>query len=248
MAATANDLPDPLKDQPPSAGLSTDDLLAKMAADEIDHLLEEANAQSKQAPISRIDAALPQVATPEQPAANVAELDAQTAQQLDRLMEELQRPENEEAAKRPLEREKPLSPAHDLAADAGLAQQLDALFEQLNAGVDPPRPKPAPGAAAMEASAVAGAMAGTARQVQPEEQIAPAEKQALAQATPPDTAEPQLPEGEQRAGLVLRILDWINMPLDYIGGNGRLIAGRVAIVTLFNALAVLVYVVFFRKT
>ncbi len=167
-------------------------------------------------------------------------------------MAELNKPEQEEAEQRAIaesaaRRPAPPAirePAQVTSGDGGLAQQLDALFEQLNAGTEP---ESAPAGAA---PAAAGAVAATAPSVEPDEQIAPAEKAALVAAIPGGTTDPSdVPEtdDEERVGLVMRMLEWINLPLDYLGENVRLIAGRVAVVTLLNALVVLVYVVFFRK-
>ncbi len=62
MAAPNSDLPDPLKDQTPPASLSTDELLAKMAADEIDQLLDEANPDRESSAEAAAQAVMPQVA------------------------------------------------------------------------------------------------------------------------------------------------------------------------------------------
>ncbi|HEY0010123.1 MAG TPA: hypothetical protein VGB55_15470 [Tepidisphaeraceae bacterium] len=55
------------------------------------------------------------------------------------------------------------------------------------------------------------------------------------------------PAREQRSGLLLKPLEWFNAPFNFLPDTVRDVAGQVAIVTLVNALAVLLYIVLFRR-
>ena len=44
----------------------------------------------------------------------------------------------------------------------------------------------------------------------------------------------------------MRVLEWINAPLDSLPDDARDAIGKVAVMTLVNAVAILVYVMFFR--
>lgn len=56
----------------------------------------------------------------------------------------------------------------------------------------------------------------------------------------------QVATGDSAASLPVRILAWINSPLDSCPDPVREAVGKVAILTAVNAVAVLVYVLFFR--
>ena len=45
----------------------------------------------------------------------------------------------------------------------------------------------------------------------------------------------------------LRILKWMNSPLDNCSDNARELVGKIAILTMINAISVLAYVLFFRR-
>ncbi len=55
------------------------------------------------------------------------------------------------------------------------------------------------------------------------------------------------PAPAQRSGLLLKPLEWFNAPFNSLPDAVRDVAGQVAIVTLVNALAVLLYIVLFRR-
>jgi hypothetical protein len=84
---------------------------------------------------------------------------------------------------------------------------------------------------------------------------AAAEKSALhATAPAPVAAKPvdrspqiELGEGARRVPLVLRPLEWLSSPLDPWPDQIREILGKVGLMTLINALAVLAYVLIFRR-
>jgi hypothetical protein len=59
---------------------------------------------------------------------------------------------------------------------------------------------------------------------------------------------PQIdPAAEEREPLLLRFLEWLNAPLANLSDSARAALGKVAIATTVNALAVLLYVLVFRR-
>jgi len=84
---------------------------------------------------------------------------------------------------------------------------------------------------------------------------AAAERSALhAAAHAPIIAEPvdqspqiELGEGARRVPLILRPLEWLSSPLDPWPDQLREILGKIGLMTLINALAVLAYVLLFRR-
>lgn len=55
------------------------------------------------------------------------------------------------------------------------------------------------------------------------------------------------PEKTDRVPLLVRVLEWINAPLAGLSDGVRMAIGKVAIVTMFNAIGVFVYVMLFRR-
>lgn len=53
-------------------------------------------------------------------------------------------------------------------------------------------------------------------------------------------------ETQGRSSLVVRILDWVNSPFDGLDERTRSLLGKVAIVTLINAVAAICYILFWR--
>ena len=53
--------------------------------------------------------------------------------------------------------------------------------------------------------------------------------------------------GRSRPPILLRLLAWVNSPVDSLSDDARDLVGKIAILTMVNALAVLVYVLFFRR-
>jgi hypothetical protein len=142
--------------------------------------------------------------------------------------------------------------------DARIAQELDTLFTELNSD-EPPAPVAKP-PAPVAATTSAGAEAATLRVSTPAAPPAPADpvaqaaelqRQVLGQTLmaaltgPEDEAGP----GEKRdwLGMMLRPLEWMNRPLAACSDAAREALGKVAIMTLINALAILVYVLFLRR-
>lgn len=79
---------------------------------------------------------------------------------------------------------------------------------------------------------------------------APSERAALHMPDPPaeERSAPVSPDDDSEAvPLYLKPLEWISAPLMLVPESWRDIVGRIAIITFFNAVAVLVYLFFFRK-
>ena len=72
----------------------------------------------------------------------------------------------------------------------------------------------------------------------------------LPEAAPSVAAEPASaarPAGK-RQPVLIRALELLNAPFNFVNDAARELMGKVAILTLVNALLILVYVVFIRKT
>ena len=54
------------------------------------------------------------------------------------------------------------------------------------------------------------------------------------------------PHAGDRPSLLIRLLEWINSPLGQCSDSVRQAVGKIAIATLINAIAVLVYTLIFR--
>jgi hypothetical protein len=52
---------------------------------------------------------------------------------------------------------------------------------------------------------------------------------------------------EDRVPLLVRLLEWFNAPLSSLPDHVREALGKVALVTTFNSIAVLLYVMVFRR-
>lgn len=243
----AIDLPDTPSDGPQTTG-NVDDLLAQMAGDEIDRLLAEDENQEPAAPAAPADhpvesdsAVEPQVLKQQADAektAAIEETPPDISQQLDALFGELTR-----------------EPAPGVAVET--PAQAAAVAES-----------PQPIAATVAPDADAAAPAGDAVESQAADSAGSADSPADVPAVPTDKSpvaaqaeeatsqeraalieEPVLPEADDAQSgvpLHLKLLVWINAPLAWCGDSGREWMGKVAILTLINALVLLAYVLFFR--
>ena len=216
-------LPDPLDESAVSTTASADDLLAQLAGEEIDRLLAESEAEAAPLALRRRtqDASTGEPATRTTPSAPAVEEDP---------------------------------PEVNLDA---LAREVDASGEVGSSAAAAPEAAPkAPDIAVPTTRAVIETTpASTA--------VAPPPQPARVPVTPPppvDTATLDdvlvasiLPaEGAGRRDesdslpLYLKPLEWLNAPLDALPESWRDALGKVAILTLVNAIAVLLYVALFR--
>jgi hypothetical protein len=248
MGKATLELPDPLKQTSkapdkatPQTGLAgTDDLLSQLAGQEIDRLLAEAEVVGEGAAPG--DAEVPQEAgsAPEElPTVQVAPVAEPAAEPAEAAGGDGQ--------------EKSI-----LTAQGEVAAQLDELFAKLNDPTQdveeetapepeaqmpveaPPPPSPSPAAASEpldSAAAVAAELEADEKLKRPLATQAAALEAAVASIQV--SQEPEIPTR-------LRPLVWINAPFDALPANVRNALGQIGIVTMVNAVAVLLYVWLFR--
>ena len=229
MGKATLDLPDPLQSPPPGSPTSTDDLLAQLAGEEIDRLLSEADsaeapAAAPAAPTASRAPVPSNEPTPDAPAGNGAvNIDAGAPA--------------------------PPEPEADVAAE------LDELFNTAVAK-DKADEEAAAALQAADASGVAR-QAGAGAEVVAAE-TSPAERAGLTVPVRDDAsggagleAAPQpltdLSPDDRPTPLYLRPLEWLNAPLAACPASVRDLVGKAAIITLFNAAAIIVYVLLFRR-
>jgi hypothetical protein len=233
MGQATLDLHDPLSGVAHESAASADDLLSQMAGDEIDRLLADADVDSSADVVQSTEPSTPIVQTtldetmdqPPQADPPTAEADDDELFQSDALAfssPDLNAPE----------------------IQAQLSSELDQLFDTLN-NPEPPPPADPPvvdqateptQANASPAEVEAAGSLTTAPSIQ-EEQAATA---ALLESIEPTHAAAPLP-------VWLRPLEWLNSPLSGLTDSARSALGKAALITLFNALVILAYVLLFRK-
>jgi hypothetical protein len=269
MGKAAVDLPDPLetslprgKDAKGSArsGAAADDLLAQLAGDEIDRLLAEADAtRPEDDPVSNppgsgvvpapvevppieplLPAARPLSGAPVTPAsATKADLDASLSAELDVLFSDLEKETPEDATPAAPPAAVKVTQVAVLAADA-IDRELVAAEPRLAAET----PKPEEPSAAAE---VAAELAEAEAQTSPAERMGLTTVAELAASIEAPQAQTDADDADPNAlPFYLLPLEWLNAPLDALPDSTRELVGKVAIVTLLNAVAVLAYVFLFR--
>ena len=223
------DLPDPLESASSTPLGNADDLLAQLAGEEVDRLLAEADAEERPA----------DAATPAPPAA-----EAPIQDQLDALFSEIATPN----AAAPLE-PAPGQPAPAAAPATEMAVR-PIVAEDALAATPPAAPD-----ADIAATALAAATPATSRS-SAELETTSAERHALAEPEPADEmpatgelmalAAPA--EDDAPLPMYLKPLEWMNAPFAFLPQGARDALGQIAIFTLVNAVAVLIYVFVFRKS
>lgn len=148
-----------------------------------------------------------------------------------------------------------LSPAA-LEADAELDKLLDEM-SQAERGVAQPNPAPTP--AATSAAAPPASAGAPAAQPAPDAELLMSSQEREALKLAAIDAETDAAEADDAAvaaaaqaesaprPLPVAVLEMINAPLSFIPDGLRDVLGKVAILTLVNSLAVLVYVLFIRR-
>lgn len=272
MGQAVVDLPDPLE-EPPASAASADDLLAQLAGDEIDRLLNDAEAEGATEPVAEISPAAiaPATGTPRavEPVAHAAESTIASMQDaaasIDSLLDE------------------PASAIKDeqVSSNSGRAESIAGSSETPIAASSEPTSVPTPtqqaeNAAALDAilNEVASAEGSKAASVDIDSAVAAAADKILSpsieaarqagdavdepakshEATERDgllAAVADEPEGDDEPPaplpLWLRPLEWINAPVNDSSDRVREFLGKAAILTLVNSAAVIVYVLMFRK-
>lgn len=228
--AQAIDLPDPLDDQPAGAN-NADDLLAQLAGEEVDRLLSEADVLPSADPLHPANIDLPA-----QPAAP-----AEPQPSLDQLFDQFDGPQL------------PPSDAPAASIEESITQRAQDLIEQArleagqNVALDPASTEPS-AAADLAAEMEADEQAHLAAMLRINT-VAPQPTALIDEAQVEAAAEQEADQStiEQPAPLVVRLLEWINSPLANLSEKARHAVGKVALVTTVNALAVLLYVLIFRR-
>jgi len=234
MGQAAVDLPDPLAAAPVSSA-STDDLLAQLAGEEIERLLAEADeppASSKPAVVAPINQSAPPVASPTQNAG---------ASTLSSLLEP---PTNTPT--------KIAAPAFKGAQSSPSPEaELSTLFLEIENSAPTPSAQPASSSkpAPSELDSAPSAADALAQEMLEDAATSPSGRAAFSStATASASSHASAPAHETSEGesLPFRILGWLNRPLDPYPDHVRDLVGKIAIVTIVNAAAVLAYVLIFR--
>jgi hypothetical protein len=248
MGQATVDLPDPMQSPAAPATAGTDDLLAQLAGDEIERLLAETEterpgaAPSAAAPVDAAAAsrtAREAIAPEPLPASPAAAVNASGS---------------------------PIAPD----AKANLTTQLDELFESLNGAApapaasaaaapalsapaavpEPPAAAPAPAARASDGPAKPIDTGSSSAELKAlGEPIAATDSAAVAAdvaALVEKIADTPESDEDARPSLLVRLLEFINSPLSSCSDPVRQAVGKIAIATLLNAIAVLVYTLVFR--
>jgi hypothetical protein len=261
MGQATVDLPDPLDAPPPSSLSGTDDLLAQLAGDEIDRLLAEADLEQKTpgkpataaggAAAPAVDTASPQptnsarVIAAAGPA-TFASADAAIAasvpvdDELDALLSKLEEDAPKFISSTPSDDGSPPAAAAPLV-DKSLVERVPEVLAQF----------PAAGSTAeTPADAATNAAAAAAMPASASLDMSAAERDALKIVDLADDAAAESDAlddtGSSRLAPVIKVLELLNAPLSFVPDALRDTLGKVAIVTLVNSIAVLVYVLFLR--
>jgi hypothetical protein len=243
-------LPDPLDESTAASSTlaSADDLLAQLAGEEIDRLLAESEAEtaslslrrrtqdvanksaSEQQPVDAPPAAAPAPAPVEEP----------PEVNLDALAKEVEASGEVGGAGTPTAEPSAAEVVQPLPAPAPTVETLpptEAATPPASAPVAIPAPPTpaAPSAPAPVAAPAAPPPAETATL-----------NDVLVASTLPAEAIDAMDAGDSLP-LYLKPLEWLNAPLDALPEGWRDALGKVAIITLVNAIAVLLYVALFRN-
>ena len=270
------DLPDPLESAASRPLGNADDLLAQLAGEEVDRLLAEADAESPRQPKpgeSRRSAD----ATPADLSAAVTGPPPEAAaiqNQLDALFTEITGSQpGSDPEPEPRDDAEPTArptPPRELAAAPIAPEPFTALRSKLPDDIDTDEVLAAilgdgPPAAQLPAPVAANAMLPAPALPAPEKSTdlatTAAEREALTHHDPADEL-PGPGELEALAGPIhveddaplpgylqpiVKPLEWMNAPLDLLPTTLRDVLGQIAILTLVNAIAVLIYVFVFRN-
>jgi hypothetical protein len=251
MGQATLDLPDPLEPAAaPATPAAADDLLAQLANDEIDRLLAEAEFEpekhGKPAPAAN--------APPRSPAVDAAfdaALKGAAGSQPSPQAQTLPVVANAPAPPAPSTLSQQMqqvfagttpvtAAAPDVIDVPGVAKIVDAKV--IDTQLAPSGPAKLANNAELTPVVVAPVDGGTS--LAERDGLRAGEIEAL---TADPLGELDEPESEARVPLVLKPLVWINAPFAAVPEGAREALGKVAIVTLVNAIGVLAYVLIFRK-
>lgn len=216
-------------DQTAAPNANTDDLLSQLAGAELDKLLAEAEVEKQPppAPPSTAPESAPQplselaAAAPEQPAAEEAQpvgSEASINAELDQLFSELN---------------------GNAAEPATATAPSDATFDSI------PEPDPEPAPAPPVPVPAAPANASPAAAPSTEQPTTAQEQAALKEAIEHTPAE--VNDSTNALPVYLKPLEWLSLPIQFVPEPARDLVGKVAIITFMNALAVIAYLLIFRR-
>ncbi|MGB7158608.1 MAG: hypothetical protein WBD40_11115 [Tepidisphaeraceae bacterium] len=251
------DLPDPLESASTQPLGNADDLLAQMAGEEVDRLLAESDAAEARAQGADAPSKLGETWRADAP----AQPEAAIQDQLDALFSEITAEQpNPAATEAPTEAPTPTAsmPAAPIAKEE--PADPDAVMSALRDDPEPkaivaPEPAKSAPVAPISGSEPAAASAIVAAP-STERETTRADRAGLAD---PDPADALPGPGELKAlaapveddrplPVYLKPLEWMNAPLNFLPQGARDVLGQIAILTLVNAIAVLIYVFVFRKS
>jgi hypothetical protein len=193
-----------------------------------------------------LEHAVPQPLTLPSPA-GVDDLLAQMAgDEIDRLLAEADAPRETPAAVHPQKSVPGEAAATPTPVVAGAAEPLAMAGRDTPAG-EPAAPVPVAEVVSSEVD-LESAMTGDERSAldlprEPSQVALPADGVVFDQDEDDDA--PQ--EADESLPFYLKPLEWLNAPLEALPEGGREAVGKIALLTFFNAMAVLIYVIVFRK-
>jgi hypothetical protein len=196
---------------------SADDLLSQMAGDEIDRLLAEAEVE-KGPPLNTAAVESAPVEAPVET----------TEAQLDALMNDISA--------------EPEDPAPAATIDPAPAPEVPAPAAAQTIIADPNQ-----AAKELDAALASASLDSLPEVKPPETETSSEEKSALADVSEALDAPDATDDVEQPIPIYLKPLVWFNAPMMLLPEWAREALGKVAILTLVNAIAVFAYVLLFRK-
>jgi len=231
MGQATLELPDPLSQSDIDSPADADELLSQLAGDEIDRMLADADVSTRE----NSDPA-------ESPALD-SSMEASPDQGLDDPHSAILHPADPEGDEL-FQSDGLAFSSPDLTApeiQAQLSSELDQLFDTINNHEESPPDEQAPAPSATAAHDSPNADEPTILpSAVTQEQDEAAATAALLESIEPTTATAPLP-------IWLRPLEWLNAPLASLTDSARSALGKAAIITLFNAIVILLYVLLFRK-
>lgn len=249
MGQATLDLPDLLSPPANGTAVNADDLMSQLAGDEIDRMLAEAD----------VDRAQDEDST-DAPAPSPPATEAALEHELDDLNSELGLADDsiDSHVEEELDAVEAATSTTELTnpqIQSQLSSELDELIDEIN-HPQPPAPDDLPAAPALDPDPAA-----TAALHPPAEPADIATPQADAEASPPSDADVREEQAATAALLEsieptappvplpiwLRPLEWLNAPLAGLTDAARSTLGKAALITLFNAIVILLYVLLFRK-
>ncbi len=231
LAEAVKDLPDPMEEPVNATGPSPDDLLSKMADQAISQLIE--NTEKGIAPSPLPNQVATSEASPsinESPPALATEADEKRA--MDQILssgESSELDQKDAPASAEQQKSDPPKPEESEAAK-DVQSQLDNVLSELKS--DPP-PPPSP-----EPQPLVTQQTNT-------QEYAPESREDIKALFEPAAA--PVKHRKPAPEFLVKPLEWMNVPFNSLPDTIRDTLGQIGIVTMINALAVLLYIILFRR-